>query len=297
MIPRSSLVSTLILNSVLLSFAPLVLAMGGSPGGPYSNGSYFPNTGTFSAIVRGENLVGTVQFSTTASSSTGNLTTDSAGIATVQDANDYYHSVSDLNASYISVSGGLGSTGVSVIYNEGETYRGNSNGVYDPSANDMAVMFQGSFPGQGEEKYETIVEGNNNEIIVKYFDSFFINGAAICKVSNDFPNQTFEGEGQANINFFNFDGDAPSLQGNDQTLVETGGSSQNPTYAHRTGYDKYFKRIKINGVRVSNDASTFVTSPVIPPSFNRYLGQPLATPTATPTPTPTATPTPSPTLP
>lgn len=280
-LPYSLLLTTTFLG-FLLSSSAVLFAMGGAPGGPFSNGSYFPNTGTFSAIVRGENLIGTVQFSTT--------NDQGGGIA--QDNNDYYHSVSELSATYISVSGGLGSTGVSVIYNEGQTYRGNSNGVYDPSAEDMAVMFQGTFPAQGEERYETVVEGNDNSIVTKYFDDFFINGAAVCKVSNDFPNQTFEGKGQANINFINFDGDMPNLQGNDQTLVETGGTPDNPEFSHRVGYDKYFKEIQINGVRVSNTASTFVTSPVIPPSFNRYVGLPLTTPTATPAPTGTPTPTP-----
>jgi hypothetical protein len=273
----------LVLFASTILFPVEIFALSGPPGGPFSSGSYFPTTGTFSAVVRGKNLIGTLQFSTT----------NNAGDSVVTDQNDYYHSVSELSGQYISITGGLGSTGVCVIYNEGETYRGNSNGIYNPASEEMAVMFQGSFPGQGEEKYKTAIpDEQTNEIVVKYFDSFFINGAADCKVSNDFPNQTFEGEGQANINFFNFDGAQPNLQGNDQTLVETGGTSENPAFSHRVGYDKYFKPIKINGVRVSNEASTFVTSPVIPPSFNRYLGQPIATPTATPNPTSTPAPTP-----
>jgi hypothetical protein len=275
----------LICLTAMLQFtsAPEARALGGAPSTPYGNGSNFPNTGTFSAVIRGKNLVGTAQFSTT----------NNAGSSVFADENDYYHSVSALQASAISNTGGIGSTGVSVIYNEGQTYRGNSNGVYDPASEEMAVMFQGSFPGQGEQIYETIVEGTENTINVKYFDAFYINGAAICKVSNDFPNQTFKGEGQANINFFNFDGSAPLLQGNDQTLV-TDGSTTNPTYSHRSGYDKYFKKINITGVRVSNDISTFATATIVPPSFNRYLGLPVSTPTATPTPAPTATPTPTP---
>ena len=267
------------------TLSPEARAFGGSIGGPSGNDSYFSNVGTFSAVIRGKNLVGTVQFSTT----------DNAGSSVVADENDYYHSVSALQASAISNTGGIGSTGVSVIYNEGQTYRGNSNGIYDPSANEMTVMFQGSFPGQGEENFKTIIEsGSPNPISVKYFDAFYINGAAICTVINDYPNQTFKGEGQANINFFNFDGDIPLLQGNDQTLTETGGSASNPTYSHRVGYNKYFKPINVTGVRVSNTASTFATATIVPPSFNKYLGLPVSTPTATPTPSPTATPTPTP---
>ena len=267
------------------TLSPEARAFGGSIGGPSGNDSYFSNVGTFSAVIRGKNLVGTVQFSTT----------DNAGSSVFSDGNDYYHSVASLSASAISTTGGIGSTGVSVIYNEGQTYRGNSNGLYDPSANEMTVMFQGSFPGQGEENFKTIIEsGSPNPISVKYFDAFYINGAAICTVINDYPNQTFKGEGQANINFFNFDGAIPLLQGNDQTLTETGGSASNPTYSHRVGYNKYFKPINVTGVRVSNTASTFATATIVPPSFNKYLGLPVSTPTATPTPSPTATPTPTP---
>ena len=280
---KTSTLAPLLVGSLvaMLQFtsAPEAPAFGGAPGGPFSNGSYFPNTGTFSAVIRGTNLVGTAQFSTT----------NNAGSSVFADENDYYHSVSQLSASSISTTGGLGSTGVSVIYNEGQTYRGNSNGVYDPASDEMTVMFQGSFPGQGEQVYETVIEGTQNSVNVKYFDSFYINGAAVCQVSNDFPNQTFKGEGQVNLNFFNFDGSKPLLQGNDQTL-ETSGSASNPTYSNRSGYNKYFKKINVTGVRVSNDISTFATATIVPPSINQYLGLPVSTPTATPTPTPTATP-------
>jgi hypothetical protein len=256
----------LICLTAMLQFtsAPEARALGGAPSTPYGNGNNFPNTGTFSAVIRGKNLVGTAQFSTT----------DSAGSSVFADRNSYYHSVDSLSASAISTTGGIGSTGVSVIYNEGQTYRGNSNGVYDPASEEMTVMFQGSFPGQGEQVYETVIEGTENVINVKYFDSFYINGAAICQVSNDYPNQTFKGEGQANINFFNFDGSAPLLQGNDQTLV-TDGSTTNPTYSNRVGYNKYFKQVNVTGVRVSNTASTFATATIVPPSINQYLGQRL----------------------
>jgi hypothetical protein len=285
---KTSTFTPLLIGSlvVILNFtsAPEARALGGAPGGPFSNGSYFSNVGTFSAVIRGKNLVGTAQFSTT----------DNAGSSVFADGNDYYHSVASLSASAISTTGGIGSTGVSVIYNEGQTYRGNSNGIYDPSANEMTVMFQGSFPGQGEQVYETVIEGTENAVNVKYFDSFYIDGAAICQVSNNYPNQTFKGEGQVNLNFFNFDGSKPVLQGNDQTLTESGSSASSPAYSNRVGYNKYFKQINVSGVRISNTASTFATATIVPPSINQYLGLPVATPTATPTPVPTATPIPTP---
>ena len=117
---------------------------GGPPGGPYSNGSYFPNDGTFSAVVRGENLTGTLQFSTTegagpapsSSTTTGNSTTTTAG------------------------SGGVGSTGVASIFFDGDTYFGNSQGVFNSQASTMSVAFQADAEGQGEQQFEisTIVD-------------------------------------------------------------------------------------------------------------------------------------------
>jgi hypothetical protein len=247
---KTSTLAPLLIGSLvaMLQFtsAPQARAFGGAPGGPFSNGSYFPNDGTFSAVIRGTNLVGTAQFSTTSSSVATGVTTGT----------------------------GVGSTGVSVIYNEGQTYSGNSNGVYDPASEEMIVMFQGVFPGQGQQSYQTVVPGNSNFTQVKYYDSFYINGSAICQVSNDFPNQTFKGEGQVNLNFLNFDSSIPSLQGNDQTLVESGGSLNNPNYSNRTGYNKYFKKINVTGVRVSNNSSSFSTSTIVQPSINQYLGLP-----------------------
>ena len=95
---------------------PLLLttahAFGGPPGGPFGNGSYFPNDGTFSAVITGEDMIGTIQFSTSSAAA---------------------------------------STGVSTIYNQGNTYLGNSSGVIDPSRNTMTVTFQAGIPGQGQQ--------------------------------------------------------------------------------------------------------------------------------------------------
>ena len=243
---KTSTFAPLLIGSLIamLQFtsAPQASAFGGAPGGPFSNGSYFPNDGTFSAVIRGTNLVGTAQFSTTSSSV----------------------------ASGAAAGTGVGSTGVSVIYNEGQTYSGNSNGVYDPASEEMIVMFQGSFPGQGQDSYVTAVTGNANDTEVKLFDSFYINGSAICQVANDFPNQTFKGEGQVNLNFLNFGTKIPELEGNDQLLENSGGTLNNPTYSNVPGYNKYFKKINVTGVRVSNNSSTFTTSTIVPPSVNYY---------------------------
>ena len=171
---------------------PEARAFGGAPGGPFSNGSYFPNDGTFSAVVRGENLSGTVQFSTT-SGSGGN---------------------------------GTRSTGVSTIYYNGDTYLGNSQGAYNPQASTMEVNFQADVQGQGQQTISLGQQVTNTSTVngttttttttipygqIFYFDSLYLNGYAECKTSNAFPNQKFSGSGEAEFQQLNFSNDQPSL--------------------------------------------------------------------------------------
>ena len=205
---------------------PEARAFGGAPGGPFNNGSYFPNDGTFSAVVRGENLSGTVQFSTT-SGSGGN---------------------------------GTGSTGISTIYYDGDTYLGNSQGSYNPQASTMEVNFQADVQGQGEQsisvnKQVTDTSTTNGTTTtttttipfreILYFDSLYLNGYAECKTSNAFPNQKFSGSGEAQFQQLVFTGNTPFL-------------------------DAVSLPISVSGVRLSNTSSTFVTADVQPPSVNEF---------------------------
>jgi hypothetical protein len=248
---KTSTLAPLLVGSLvaMLQFtsAPEARAFGGAPGGPFSNGSYFPNDGTFSAVLRGENLSGIVQFSTTAGSGT------SAGVG--------------------AATGGSGSTGVATIYYDGDTYFGNSQGACNPQASTMAVTFQADAQGQGEQEFEvsTIVDlGDliettttvnpdgtvvttetvtpNREITpqasIIYFDSFYLNGFANCKTSNSFPNQKFSGNGEADF----------------QYLITNLGNA--PIF------DAVTIPISISGIRLSNTASNFNTSEVRPPSVN-----------------------------
>jgi len=208
--------------AMLMSFSYEASAFGGPPGGPFSNGSYFPNDGTFSAVVRGENLTGTLQFSTTSGSgptSTAILTT--GGI------------------------GGLGSTGVATIYYDGDTFQGNSQGALNAEASTMTVNFKADAEGQGQNNFVNTNITTGEEVEVSYFDSLYLNGFANCKTSNAFPNQKFEGDGEAELRFLNFGGIAPSLN--------------NVNFP-----------ISITGVRLSNTASDFNVSNVQAPSVNQY---------------------------
>ena len=230
------------------------IAFGGPPGGPFGNGSYFPNDGTFSAVVRGENLTGTLQFSTTSGSGPTPSSISQSGNTTV--------TTSGL--------GGVGSTGVATIYFDGDTYEGNSQGSLNSQASTMTVNFQADVQQQGQNTIQvqtpvttevtTLVQDPITGVVtpvqteqtefqvtreILYFDSLYLNGAANCKTSNAFPNQKFEGSGEAEFQHLVFTGDTPFL-------------------------DAVTLPISITGVRLSNTAASFNVSDVQPPSVNEF---------------------------
>jgi hypothetical protein len=262
------LIPSLVLG-LIISTSFEALAFGGSPGGPFSNGSYFPNDGTFSAVVRGENLTGTLQFSTNEGSgpvpSSVDQQTTSTGSSTTQ---------STVTSSAL---GGLGSTGIATIYYDGDTYLGNSQGSMNSQSSTMAVNFQVDAQGQGEQQSATniivdlgdlitettTIDGNGNPVIVRtvtpqreittgttitYYDSLYLNGFANCKTSNAFPNQKFEGDGEAEFQQLVFNGNTPFL-------------------------DAVTMPIYVTGVRLSDTAATFNVSDVRPPSYNEFTVQ------------------------
>lgn len=215
---RLALLTTLALTPLLMTDAH---AFGGKPGGPFSNGTYFPNEGTFSAVLRAENLIGTLQFSTSSSSA---------------------------------------SSGVATIYNEGDTYIGNSSGSLDPSSNNIAVTFQASAPAQGQQtvtvskKFVNTTTTNGTVTTttatlpyrtINFYDSLYCNGSAECKTSNDFPNQKFSGLGHVEFQWLVFKGNTPFLDWDDKT-------------------------ISVSGVRLSNSAAQFATTEVTPPSVSEF---------------------------
>ena len=80
--PAASL-CTLLVASILGS-SHLQAGSSNKSGNPYGNGTFFPDSGTFSAIVRSSNgFLGVMQFSTAASASTNASTNAGNGVATV----------------------------------------------------------------------------------------------------------------------------------------------------------------------------------------------------------------------
>jgi hypothetical protein len=250
---------------LIISTSSETLAFGGAPGGPFSSGSYFPNDGTFSAVVRGENLTGTLQFSTTEGSG------PTGGAVSTTDKYDFGFGFGETSTTTRQeATGGIGSTGVATIYYDGDTYTGNSQGSPNGVESTLTVNFQAGIVGQGEKKIEvktpvttsettnvinpltgqvTPVQTTQTEFVptreILYFDSLYLNGAAECKTSNAFPNQKFEGAGEAELQYYVFSGNTPVL-------------------------DAVRIPLSVTGVRLSNTSSTFATAEVRPPSVNEF---------------------------
>ena len=233
-------ISIFVLTATLVS-PPEAIAFGGAPGGPFSNGSYFSNEGTFSAVIRGENLAGVLQFSTTG----GAGPVPQAGQEAIGPFQPYDVEVAAL--------GGLGSTGVATIYYDGDTFAGNSQGAYNPAASTIAVNFQANIAGQGQQDVQILQAvidpatglPHNYQATRRYlyFDSVYFNGFAECEASDAFPNQKFAGSGEAELQFLDFSSGTPAL------------------VAQRLS-------LSVTGVRLSNVASSFATRNVTPPSVN-----------------------------
>jgi hypothetical protein len=175
-------------------------------GSPYGNGTFFRTTGTFSSVVRGENLSGTMLFSTGVS--TNSATTNSSGSA--------------------------------VIVYQGYTYRGNAWGMWDPSSGSVNGEFQGgqmlsgtngttiwpqiyntnTFPVPINTISNTIESISTTDPITgvvtttttnipvtntiyvmpvgtnSFQDAVYMNGSFNGQTQNKYPNQTFTAQGQ-----------------------------------------------------------------------------------------------------
>jgi hypothetical protein len=249
--------------AVLFSTPVRVEAFGGPPGGPFSNGSYFPNDGTFAAVVRGTNLSGTLQFSTTGGAgpaaagggaAVGNAGTTGTGAAT--------EGGSTGAAAGSAGGGGTGSTGVANIYYSGSTFRGNSQGSYNPADSGMEVTFQAEAAGTGsgqilvQQKVQSSTTSNGSTTnsytlipvtTLNYYDSKSLNGFANCQTSNSFPNQKLKGLGEVVVQelFFANSNSSPEVV------------TSQPI------------RVSVTGVRLSDTAANFNTTSVTSPSVVR----------------------------
>jgi hypothetical protein len=280
--------------AVFMFFGSASLQAGASNknGNPFGNGTFFQNNGTFSAVIRGTNLSGTMLFSTGYSQSTNSGTNnDSSGSCVI---------------SYLgNDDGGITPPGV---------YYGNAVGMWDPSAGTITGQFWGSYKMSGtnsstnwSEMYNTnsfpvpisIVSNVvipptagsiSNGIVIpgapgtnytvtnvlyiepvgsnNFNNSAMMNGSFDGSIQNKYPNQTFSAQGtimqqqlyppQQGLNAVSTNADG-SVNTNQEGTLPVQMAAPLPI------------NISVSGLRISDAYSTFNTvSNNIPWAFTTY---------------------------
>ena len=171
--PAASLCTLLVAS--FLGSSHLQAGSSNKSGNPYGNGTFFPDSGTFSAIVRGTNgFLGVMQFSTTSAAPTNSLTNS-------------------------------GSTaGVATVYAYGEQFSGTANGVVSGSS--IATTYLANY------SYNLLIPSNNITLqtngVTTTNQSFSteavndtVNGQFDATLYNSYPTQSFSGTGQATAIF------------------------------------------------------------------------------------------------
>jgi len=212
----SSLNSLALIAAGLVIFGSAQVQAGASNknGNPFGNGTFFQTTGTFSAVIRGKNLSGTMLFSSGVG--TNGASTNSSGGSCV--------------ISYLGSPDGTTAPGV---------YNGNAAGMWDPSSGSISGQFWGGYTLSGTNSatiYPEIYNTNaypvpinviSNQILQTTFqdpvtgvttfyttnivvtnviyvepvgsnvfkNSVFMNGTFDGSVQNKYPNQTFSAQG------------------------------------------------------------------------------------------------------
>jgi hypothetical protein len=258
-------------------------------GNPFGNGTFFQTTGTFSAVIRGENLSGTMLFSSGVG--TNGASTNSSGGSCV-----------------ISYLGGRGTNDDGTIYeNQPGLYNGNSAGMWDPSSGSISGQFWGGYTLSGTNStvvYPEIYNTNNypvpinvvsnvvipptagaitNGVVVpgapgtnytvtniiyvepigsnSFKNSVFLNGSFDGSIQNKYPNQTFSAQGKLAIQQL-----SPPQQGTNADGSNNYAGSIPVQMAAPTRVN-----ISVQGVRISDTYSSFnLISNAIPYSITTY---------------------------
>jgi len=179
-------------------------------GDPYGNGSFFPDSGSYSGIMRGTNgFVGTVEFTTSDTNTSTNGTTNS---------------------------------GVATVYAAGQQYVGSAYGVQDPSSQTIAVTYYGNASSEiialptvyyTEQTYTDQLGFYYTYLVPTYGVTNFsvsnsCSGQFTATLQNSYPNQTFTGSGIADASIQDI---TVSLQTN---YSVTAGSSNTTTNSSTT---------------------------------------------------------------
>jgi hypothetical protein len=139
-------------------------------GNPFGNGTFFQTTGTFSAVIRGQNLSGTMLFSSGVPGAAGGGGTNSTASGST--------GASLSSGSTASLSGSSGSCVISYLgSSDGATqpgestppgvYYGNASGMWDPSSGQITGQFWGGYTLSGTNStriYPEVYNNSNNPL-------------------------------------------------------------------------------------------------------------------------------------
>jgi hypothetical protein len=291
MFSRFPSLAFIFLASLLVSITNSYAGASNKNGSPFGNGTFFQTTGTFSAVIRGQNLSGTMLFSTGVSTNEGG---NSSGGSCV--------------ISYLGSTDGETAPGV---------YNGNAAGIWDPSQGTINGQFWGGYTLSGSngttiypEIYNTTNQGTRpdgstfsyypypvnivsnglvsttifitngtavtttttqvytnitNTIYVEpvgsnsFRNSVFMNGSFNGSIQNKYPNQTFSAPGKVVIQqiYPQQQNDTNERAGTVPVQMSGGWTNQIP--------------VTVQGIRISDGYTSFNTiSNAIPFSITTY---------------------------
>jgi len=140
-IPSLGSLALILVGFIMIGSASVQAGASNKNGNPFGNGTFFQTTGTFSSVIRGQNLSGTMLFST--GSSTNSVSTNSSGSCVI---------------SYLGSPDGSIQPGV---------YRGNAAGMWDPSSGSISGQFWGSYLKSGTNSFTNWSQVFNTNIVTQ----------------------------------------------------------------------------------------------------------------------------------
>jgi len=249
-IPSSRVLSALLATLIAAIFASnLHAGASNKNGNPFGNGTFFSNTGTFSAVVRGENLSGTIYFSTGTDSNAASTNSSSGSSEIVYQGYTYTgNSQASWNPSSSAISGqldggqllsGTNSTSFSSTNDPTIIYTTNSVLVTNTSTSTTKDPVTGATNVTISSTVTNIITTNSIVILSSGVDSFndslYMSGSFLGNVQNSYPNQTFSANGTV-------------IQ--KQISQQTNGSASDQVTSVTIP-------IYVAGVRISDEISTF----------------------------------------
>jgi len=162
----NTILALLLTGMTFISISQLQAGASNKSGNPYGNGTFFPNSGTFSAIERSSNgFLGVLQFSTTTTNSSANSVTNNTGIAT--------------------------------IYVDGRQFTGSAFGSLNGSM--IAATYIGNYSFGVLVPTVTTTTNSTNFTFSELTLSNTCSGQFLATLKNSYPNQIFSGQGQTTV--------------------------------------------------------------------------------------------------